>query len=84
MTCYERVTFRTEKGRSRTVYLRQPVVAESPILGSLLTGVEVDIEGDEVAPRGVDERRHIIGLDAVVRRVPMYMNNDFGLLEEVR
>lgn len=69
----ERVTFHTEGGRSRTIYLEQ--VRE---MGLLLTGIEVDKTGDEVAPRGVDERRHIIALELVTKRTPVRMDNIYG------
>lgn len=75
MSAYERVTFCPEAGKRKTVLLRRPTVA-----GELLTGIEVNDQGDEVAPRGVDERRHVISLDLVCKRVPMEMDNHFGEL----
>jgi hypothetical protein len=74
---YERVTFRPEGGRARTVYLRHPAVT-----GNLLVGVEVDREGDGVSGRKFDERRHVISVELVVARVPMRMDNFYGELVE--
>lgn len=72
---YERVTYRPEGGRARTIYLHRPAVT-----GGLLTGIEVDREGDEVAPRGYDERLHAIALELVIERVPMVMDRLYGEL----
>lgn len=74
---YERVTYRPEGGRARTIYLHRPTVS-----GIFLTGIEVDKEGDEVAPKGVDERLHMIELALVVERVPMEMHRIYGELVE--
>jgi hypothetical protein len=72
------VTYRPEgAGRSRTIYLQD--VSE---IGSMLTGVEVDKAGDEVSGKGFDERRHVISLELVSKRVPMVMDNIYGELEE--
>jgi len=78
VTAYERVRVRPDDGRAPfTVTLRDPAV-----VGGILTGIEVDREGTEVAPRGVDERRHIISVDLVTRRTPLVMDNHTGLLTE--
>lgn len=69
----ERVTYRPEGGRARTIYLQD--VSTS---GSILTGIEVDREGAEVYGRGFDERRHLISLELVVNRVPVVMDNTYG------
>lgn len=83
-TPYERVTYRQD-GRTRTIYLHRPTVGghADGLLGEFLTGIEVNIQGDEVAPRGVDERRHIISLELVTKRIPMVMDNIFGELTEL-
>ena len=60
--------------------MRNPV--EIDFLGSkALTGIEVDAEGSEVAPRGVDERRLLIGLDLISKRTPLHWNLHYGKLE---
>lgn len=75
MSVYERVTYRPEGERARTIYLHRPTVS-----GLLLTGVEVNREGDEISGKDFDERRHVIELSLVVRRVPMRMDNTYGEL----
>lgn len=84
MSTYERVRVvpdgaSTGPSRSRpfTVILRDPVVS-----GPFLTGIEVDREGDEVAPKGVDERRHIIMVDLVTKRTPLVMDRLTATLVE--
>lgn len=72
---YERVTYRPEGGKARTIYLESPTV-----VGDLLTGIEVNREGDEIAPRGYDERRHLIALALVTRREAMVMDRIYGEL----
>lgn len=74
-TPYERVTYRTEDGRARTIYLHRPAVS-----GPFLTGIEVNREGDEIADRGYDERRHLIATSLVVKRLPMVMDRVYGEL----
>lgn len=74
MTTYERV-----RADGKTLYLRDPV--ETSFLGApALTGVQVDREGNEVAPRGVDELRHIIDLGAVTKRTPVTMDRTYAVL----
>lgn len=80
MMAAERVTYRNERGVARTIYLEQV----SEVGGQLLTGIEVDKQGEEVAPRGVDERRHFISLELVTRRTPVRMNNIYGEYEDAR
>lgn len=75
---YERI--RVEGKRNRII-LRDP--EEIEFMGApALAGIEVNTEGEEVAPSGVDERRHIIEMSLVLERVPMAMNNHYGMLEE--
>lgn len=90
MTTYERVRYKDFRVRwdgkklrdTRTIILMNPVEVE--FMGApALSGVEVNREGEEVAPRGVDERRHIIGLDVITKRTQLVMNNHYGILEEV-
>lgn len=77
---YERVTYQDEN-RKRTIYLRDP--REIQFLGSpALTGVRVNKETDEVAPRGVDEVRQIITMDLVSKRTPMVVSRHYGWLVE--
>lgn len=75
MTTYERVRF-----NGRTVILRDPVELEAFGV-RVLSGVHVDLEGSEVAPAGVDERRHIIELALITRRTPMRMSTRYATLE---
>lgn len=77
MSTYERVTYRPEGERARTIYLHRPVEH-----GPFLTGVEVNREGDEIGGKDHDARRHIIDLGLIVRRVPMRMDNIYGELVE--
>jgi hypothetical protein len=80
MITYERVTYKPEGAeRSTTIILRDPV--ESSALGGTLSGIEVNREAQEVAPRGVDERRHIISLELISKRTPLKQNLTYGLLE---
>jgi hypothetical protein len=70
---YERIRF-----NGRTIILRDTTESEL-----FLTGVEVDRTGMEVAPHGIDERKHIIDLTVITKRTPLTMNNHYGELEEV-
>ena len=72
MRTYERVTFKTEKGRA-TVILRD-VAAGSGIV----TGDQVDSAGCLTDPIKV----HIISEDLVIRRVPLAMSEHYGTLKE--
>ncbi len=80
----ERVTYRPEGERARTIYLAD--VAETAIAGApAIAGVEVDRDGCRVLGT-VDqavERRHIIQTELVVRRVPVVMDNTYGEFVEV-
>ena len=89
MTTYERIRFNRIRVRyngkqikePRTIILMNP--SETKLFGApALTGSEVDREGREVAPRGVDQRQHIIGLDLIIRRTPLTMSKTYGTLEE--
>lgn len=79
----ERVTYRTERGGTRTIYLQDAKESHSEQLGELLSGVEVDKEGDEVHGKGFDERHHLISLDAVIRREAVVMDKIYGEFVEV-
>lgn len=59
--------------------LRDP--REVVFLGSnVLTGIEVGREGDEIAPRGVDERRRVISIDLITRRTVLTWDLHYGRL----
>lgn len=74
MTTYERVRF-----DGKTVILMNP--KEIKFLGHpCLSGIEVDIEGREIAPRGVDERQRIIFFDLITRRTPLVMDKMYAVL----
>jgi hypothetical protein len=78
---YEKVTYRPEGGRARTVILRDPEDR-----GGLLVGREVDAEGSAVldGPRGVGiERTHVISEDLVLKRVEVAMHMIYGTFEPV-
>ena len=78
---YERVRYTPEGGRAQTIILAD--VQEAVIIATdVLTGVEVNREGDEVAPRGVDQRRHVIDLNLISKRTVLTMDNHTGLLTE--
>jgi len=82
VTEYERVTYRPDDLRrgTKTIYLWDVAEVDGPILGSLLTGVEVDVEGVNVGTETVSERRHVIATDLVTKRVPVVMDMLTGLL----
>lgn len=70
MTTYERVRVVPDDGtKPFTVILRDVTTSER-----FMTGIEVDHEGDEVAGRGADERRHLISIDLVTKRTPLVMD----------
>jgi hypothetical protein len=46
-----------------------------------VAGVEVNREGDEVAPAGVDERLHIIQKSLITKSTPLEWNRKYGTLE---
>lgn len=73
---YERVRYTPDGGLPpKNVILRD--VRQTTVF---LTGIEVNFEGDEIAPFGVDERRHVIALSAVKRRTPMDFDLKYGML----
>jgi hypothetical protein len=69
---YERVT-----AQGVTVLLR--VTGENE---RFLTGIEVRSDGDEVRPRGADERLRLIEKSQITRRTSLRMNRLYGQLEE--
>ena len=78
MRTYEKLTLTDGK----TVILRD--AAEIEFLGAAcMTGVEVGSDGDEKAPIGIDERRHIIQRSLIRRSAAMRMNLKYGTLERV-
>ena len=46
-----------------------------------VSGIEVDREGNEPAPSGVDQRQHIIQASLITRQTPLKWNNHYGTLE---
>lgn len=77
MTRYERVTYRPQGGKRRTVLL------EIKADGALLIGVEVGPDGDtRWFDRDTTERTHVISAELVEQRVPLRMDNHYGLLME--
>jgi hypothetical protein len=76
---YERVTYRPIGAkRARSVLLRDVEVS-----GELLRGIEVDRHGGNAGDERVCERRHLIGLDLVTRRVPYALDRHYGALRPV-
>lgn len=74
-TIYEKVSFE-DQGRTRTVYLRNPNEGDL-----VLSGIEVNKEGDEISGKGFDDRLRVIDLSLIKSRIPMVMNNTYGELE---
>ena len=82
---YEKVTYRPEGGRVRTVILREPRVVTGA-LATLLVGTEVDKDGNAVldGPRYTTvERTHVIDVDLVVKRVEVAMDLTYGTFEPI-
>lgn len=50
---------------------------------TLLAGIEVDEDGDEVVPRGHHNRLRVVAREAIVRCDEMRMNNHYATLEPV-
>jgi hypothetical protein len=73
---YERVTTLDHEGRARTFLLR--IVDDGK---RFLSGIEVRLDGSEIAPPGHDQRLHVIDQAAVERRLPMRWNLHYGELE---
>lgn len=61
---------------TRAFYLRITVETDR-----MLSGWEVDREGNEVAPAGFERRLRIIEKKLIAKRTPMRMNNKYGHLE---
>lgn len=75
----ERVTYRPEGERARTIYLSD--VSETVIAGEpAITGIEVDRDGNRTLGtiKQAIERRHIIQVELVVKRVPVVMDKIYG------
>jgi hypothetical protein len=72
----ERVTYRPEGARAKTVYLQNPKVVEVMTGAPALVGQEVDKEGNAVLGTVAQaiERQHVISLELVVKRVPVAMS----------
>lgn len=79
---FERVTVQGHGQARKRLLLR--VTAETQptkiFPAGCLVGVEVDREGDEIAARGSDERRHVIDKIAILRRQPMVFSRTYGWL----
>lgn len=87
MTTYERITWR-DADRSRSAILRDPrETTLGRILGrgigastTVVTGIEVNSEGDEVKPANADERKRFIALELITKRTPLYMSRKYAQL----
>lgn len=51
---------------------------------SVVVGIEVDREGDEVRPTGFDERLRVVGTECIAKRTPMVMDNRYGTLKAMK
>lgn len=77
----ERVTYRPEGERARTIYLQG--VKPLRFFGEeCISGDEVNREGESIIRAG--DRTHVIQTALIVRRVPVVMNNTYGEFEEAR
>jgi hypothetical protein len=77
---YTRITLvEKPKGFPRTFLLQ--VTAET---AHLLMGIEIDNGGDEIVRPKADVTKHIISKDLIAKRVPMVMNNVYGMLEKAK
>ena len=56
------------------------VTSESPLL---VSGYEVNAEGEEVVPPGYDRRLRVVGRDSIAKAVEMRMNKKYATLEVV-
>lgn len=75
---YERVTYRPEGGKARTV-----VLGNVKVSGILLTGSEVDESGEtRWFDKGTTERIHVIDTGCILARVPLVVDNTYALLVE--
>ena len=80
MTTYEKVTYRPEGQRARTVILRDPTVIYACLSDTdVLCGTEVDKEANAVLAAGKDtiERHHIIDVALVIKRVPVVFDGHY-------
>lgn len=79
----EKVTYRPEGQRARTIYLEN--VQEATFMGApTLTGREVTREGDHVfGTTQAVERLHVIEQSLIIKRVPVVMDNIYGEFVEV-
>jgi hypothetical protein len=64
---------------TRAFFLR--VESESD---AFISGIEVDVDGDEVKPKGADERLRIIQPSELAFARPAVFNNTYAMLEVVR
>jgi hypothetical protein len=74
MSTYTRITFRDGEKR-RTVILRNVDNSDR-----LVSGIEVDRHGDEIAPRGFDQRLRIIERELVASETALVMDMKYGEL----
>ena len=74
----ERVTYRPEGQRARTIYLED--VRDSTFMGApVIIGREVDKEGNHVfGTTQAVERRHVLETALIVKRVPVVMSLTYG------
>lgn len=77
-TTYERVTYKPDGERSRSIFLRD--VTEGPLL---LSGIEVGRDGSQSGTLAVSKRLHMIDKGLVSARVPYRLNLHYGELEPV-
>jgi len=72
-------------------YLKVKTTIASPVIlrvderqqrPGFLVGYEVNKNGEDIAPRGVDERLHIIALDSVLWMRGMEWNLKYGELQD--
>lgn len=80
MSTYQRITYKPEGAkRSRTVILKNPKISPT-----FISGIQVNIEGDEIAPKGTDEVLHIIDRSLVSRQVRLVMDLGYARLVEAQ
>jgi hypothetical protein len=73
---WAKVRFQDKSG-AKTIYLKN-----YKIENGLLSGTQVNREGDEISGKGFDQRLRIIGMDQVKWHKPQSMNLTFGELED--
>lgn len=64
----------------RLVDRPRPILLRVEKDGEFLVGIEVRKDGEEVRPRGCDNRRHIIHADAIRERHPLTMDLKYAEL----